>query len=199
MQKTIAIIDCDFFNHITETSQDISSFSNVIVDLNIDPVVHEYVYKQELFSSPHASEMVELGLMRVEKFDDFINANNENEYKRHFENIYKYANSRDIQYINTDYRTYRKSNENLGEIHSICLAMIKKYPLLLSDDSGAKSINRMIESKSRISVKNIYDIYREIATMKHKTTTKNSFINVMRFSGVKKAEVRLIKAGWIGQ
>ena len=69
--------------------------------------------------------------------------------------------------------------------------------MLLSDDSGAKSINKMIESKSRISVKNIYEIYDEIAIMESKSTTKDSFLAVMKFTGVKKDKVKAIKEKWI--
>lgn len=198
MSKTTTIIDCDFFNHITETSKDIKCFNDVISDLNIEPVMHEYVYNEELFSNKCAKDMVAEGLLKIEKFNEFIDDNNEREYVRYLEEFYKYANGKSVQYVNCNYRTYRKSKENLGEIHSICLALIKKYQLFLSDDYGAKSLNAIIEKKSQIRVKNIYDVFADVAIMKNKITTKESFIKVMRFKGHSKDEIKNIKNIWVG-
>ena len=196
MSKIVTIIDCDFFNHITESSKDIKNFEALIKDLNIQPIVHEYVYKEELFSNNCAKKMLECGLLKEEKFDDFINEKNKNEYIRYFETFYKYANGMDIVYKKNNYKTYRKSGENLGEIHSLCLALIKVYPMFLSDDSGAKRLNASIEKKSKIMIKNIYEVYEDIAKLKNKLTTKDMFLSVMTFSGVKKELVKKIKMQW---
>lgn len=198
MSMNITIIDCDFFNHITETSKDTKYFEDLIRDLKIVPVMHEYVYFQEMILNKCAEKLVNDGLLKIEKFEEFINDENEEEYVRFFESFYRYANGKNIQYIKNDYKTYRKSRENLGEIHSICLAIIKKYPMLLSDDSGAKRLNNIVEKKSQIVIKNIYDVYSDIAIMKNKFSTRESFENVMRFYGVKKEEVKSIKKKWIG-
>ena len=79
MKRTITIIDCDFFNHIIETSQDINILKNIITDLNLNLVMHEFVYEQELLIyKSHASSMIESGLMKIARFDDFINPNIKN-------------------------------------------------------------------------------------------------------------------------
>ena len=198
MSKDIIIIDCDFFNHITETSKETKYFEDLVSDLKIVPVMHEYVYFQEMILNKCAKKMVSDGFLKIEKFDEFINEKNEKEYVRYFESFYHYANGKNIQYIKNDYKTYRKSRENLGEIHSICLALIKKYPILLSDDSGAKRLNEKVEKKSQIVIKNIYDVYSDIAIMENKISTKESFDKVMHFEGVIKERVKSIKQKWIG-
>ena len=199
MSKNITIIDCDFFNHITETSKNTKHFEDLISDLKIVPVMHEYVYFQEMILNKCAKKLVNDGLLKIEKFDEFINDENEEEYVRFFESFYHYANGKNIQYIKNDYKTYRRSRENLGEIHSICLALIKKYPILLSDDSGTKRLNCKVEKKNQIVIKNIYDVYSDIAIMENKISTKESFDDVMRFEGVNKEKTKMIKQKWIGR
>lgn len=63
IDKTLAAIDTDFFLAFTEDNKNTFLFLTVMDALNLSPVMHIYVYEQELGASGVAKELVRDGVV----------------------------------------------------------------------------------------------------------------------------------------
>ena len=194
------IVDTDFMNYMIRGKDGIDYYFNKIVnDLNLEPVVHEFLYSKEMMANPLVSKLVKEGKLTVIKYEDFLSDIDDPYYGGLFADLYKYCNGRSLQYGKSNFRTYQESEANLGEIHSVILALYTGYPLFFSNDNGAKTMakTKINTSSFQLDVRNIIDVFNEIAAMKNKTMTKKDFVNLTKGDDRRKKKIQEVKEKWI--
>lgn len=201
-ERETVILDTDFMNYMIRAN-DIKDktyfFNKIINDLKVDPVIHEFLYEKEMMDNPLVKKLVDEGVIRVIKYEDFLEDLNDSYYSKLFSDLYKCCNGRELDYGNSDFSTYQESEANLGEIHSVILAMYTGYTLFFSNDNGSKSmVNAKINTEQyQLKVKNVMDIFEELAIMNKKTMTKKDFDSLTKGDKGRKSYIKSIKEKWI--
>ena len=199
-EKEKFILDPDFMNYMIRAKGNVEYYFNKIVnDLNVEPVIHEFLYNKEMMVNPFVNKLVSEGKIKVIRYQDFLEDMNDTYYAGLFSDLYKYCNGRELEYGNKNFVTYQESHANLGEIHSVILALYKGYTLLFSNDNGAKA---MVQAKInteqyQLKVKNIMDVFEELALMKEKTMTKKDFDTLTKGDKGRSDSIKKIKEKWI--
>ncbi|AKN34245.1 hypothetical protein Ccar_24315 [Clostridium carboxidivorans P7] len=159
--KREVVIDTDFFIKFTEKDSTGKLFIKIMNEMNVTPVMHHYVYTEELMGNSTAKQLVESGSIKVYNHSDFLNQSNEERYKENFKKAYKAFNYQDFA---GDVFTYRHDKESLGEIRSSLMAFHMGIGIFMSDDGGAKKyvVNQLSSRKHKISVYNVYDTLKNI-------------------------------------
>ncbi|MGD9678708.1 MAG: hypothetical protein AB7V16_10245 [Vulcanibacillus sp.] len=193
LNKREVVIDADFFNKFTEKDPSGVLFLMIMDEMNTMPVMHEYVYSDELMGNITTAGLVKMGHIKIYKYQDYINKNNETDYKEKFRRAYKDFNYEDFA---GDVFTYRQCQQSLGEIRSTLMAWYMNIGIFMSDDGGAKQYieTKLNSAKRRINVYNVYDTLHQIALKDTrnvkwtdiKATAKSSF----EFSLDKYTEIR---------
>ncbi len=149
-------IDTDFFRKFTEVSEHPTFFMRVMNALNLKPVMEFYVYDYELKGNSEVKKLVEAGEIQVEQSRDYFTANKQT-YELQFRLAYKDFNGEDFH---GDPYTYQKSEENLGEIRTMLMALFLGIDLLMTDDHDAKVyiLNKSSNRYSKIEVCNVFDV-----------------------------------------
>lgn len=165
-EKREVAIDADFFKKLTEKDVSGELFLKIMDELNISPVMHEYVYSYELNGNPTARKLKESGIIKIYNYPDYINASNGQAYQSNFERAYDYFNAKKFK---GDVYSYHHSEESLGEIRTSLMALYLKIDLFMSDDGDAKSFvtNRLSSRRHKITVYNIYDTLVELHNLEN--------------------------------
>lgn len=161
-KKTKAVVDADFFIKLTEyDDKHATLFLKVMDDLNIQPVMHAYVAKKEIKSFPAMESLIQDGKIIVLDYEEYITDDNQQDYQEYFEDAFEQMNRYDFP-EGEDIYTYDCEDESLGEIRSIYMAKVLKYPYFMSDDGNAKRLaNRNSTSKSKITTWNIFEVLKQ--------------------------------------
>lgn len=198
--KERVILDTDFMNYLTRAKGDIDYYFNKIIsDLKVEPVVHEFLYNKEMMANPLVRKLVEAKRIVVMKYEDYLDDINDSYYEKLFCDLYKYCNGRELKLGKNNFRTYQESEANLGEIHSVILALYTGYTLFFSNDNGAKKMVKVKVNTDqyKLNVMNIMDVYMKISNMKEKTTTKKDFEMLTKGDKSRKAIINEIRNKWI--
>jgi len=167
--KERVVVDTDFCKMITEKNgrpSDSKLFKSIFTTLNLQPVLHQFVYEKELFDNPVIGSLVNSGFIEVINYDnvDFIPEEwMKDHYRGIFSEFYKFMNGCDFP-VECDVFTFRKAHSNLGEIHSLILAQFMNIPVFMSDDNGAKKLaEQKMDTKSfLVKVENLCDVFCKI-------------------------------------
>ncbi len=175
------VIDTDYFNFITHDLSDDSLFLEIIRELKYEPVMHEFVYKQELHEHSFVKCLVDKHIITIYDYDSLTKDQADaTEYERLFKYAYFELNAKrfvDAMVI----RDYRHEKENLGEIHSTILARLMGYDILMSNDGGAKSLaGKLSTLRSHIHVYNIEDTFTELITPEKSSIKWTKIKNVVK-------------------
>ena len=112
-------------------------FKSIFNCLKICPILHEYVYKEELFNNQCILELVAENAIKVVSFKDFLSPNDETLYQISFKEYYKFMNGENwIE--QDDVFSKRYAGKNMGEIHSLILAHYEKIPCFFLMTKGQK-------------------------------------------------------------
>lgn len=200
--KKKVIVDTDFMNYMVRAKDGKDDyFEKIVHDLELEPVVHEFLYEKEMMANPLVKKLVAEGKLTVIKYDDFLEEEDASYYSKLFSDLYNYCNERKITHNRFDYRTYQEAGANLGEIHSVILALFTGYPLFFSNDNGAKTMARtkINTDKYSLQVKNIMDVFAEIAVKPEKSLIKKDFVNLTKGDKTRKKQITDIKNMWCGE
>lgn len=151
------VIDTDYFKFLTMDCKCEDVFFDVMQEIECQPVMHEYVYKHELMEHSFIKKLVENKKIIIYSYDSLMSTpEREYEYTRTFSFAYKDMNGRAFD-ESCDIKFYHHDKENLGEIHSVILAYMMNYDMLMSNDKGAR---RLVKDKLNTNKKNInvYDV-----------------------------------------
>lgn len=153
-----AVIDADFFRNITEYERGAKLFLQVMADLAMEPVMHEFVAGTELKKNKYLKDLLDRKEISVIYYRDYLTRRDTEEYEEYFRAAYKKINHFDFRKGNDIY-TYADRGESLGEIRSLYMARKMGYQYFMSDDAGARMLTESFFSrKKRVDVKCLYDV-----------------------------------------
>lgn len=154
--NTYAVIDADFYIKMTKYACDRGAlFLQLLRDLGVQAVMHEYVAKTELKTDEYIQDFIDNGQIEVRKYEDYlISEQDKREYENYFIEAYERMNRFDFP-EGEDIYEYACEDEGLGEIRSIYLAKKLGYHYFMSDDGGARRLAKSFWR--RPEVLNIYD------------------------------------------
>lgn len=161
------LVDSDFCNMIASGNNIAKekAFAKSIFDsLGKVPVIHTFVYNEELLTNGAIKELVEEKYIKIIEYGAFLTENwHKTQYVDDFVDYYDYMNSEAILAEFTEITRHR-AKRNMGEIHSLILAHYLGIPVFMSNDSGAKQLvqSRINSSASHIAVKNVCEVFCEI-------------------------------------
>lgn len=155
MNKDKAVIDADFFIKMTAYDAQGELFLQLMNDLDLQPVMHQYVAETELRKSEIAQKLIGKQKIYVFDYSDYIDVlSSKEDYIDYFLCAYERMNQFDFP-KNDDVFTYHAEDESLGEIRSIYMAKMLGCPIFMSDDRLARRLatdiflpQRPIEAKS---------------------------------------------------
>lgn len=79
--KREVVIDADFFNKFTEKDTSGQLFIKIMDEIGVVPVMHKYVYLEELHGNILAKSLVGDGIIKIYDYNDFITYENKRNYE----------------------------------------------------------------------------------------------------------------------
>lgn len=160
-ERIKAAIDADFFRKITDYERGTALFLRVMNELNIQPVMHEFVAGNELEGNPYLQELLEANEIIVIHYSDYLKAADRESYEDYFREAYERINRFPFARGGNIY-TYAENQESLGEIRSFYMAKKLGYTYFMSDDADARTLARNFSSsKYKVIVQTLYDVFTE--------------------------------------
>jgi len=165
--ESYVVIDSDFCNMIApgnNIEKEKEFVRSIFNSLQTKPVVHIFVFEQELLTNKVIKELV------AEKFIDVIDYNLflpadifKIQYAETFADFYNFMNGETIEKV-FDVITKHHSKKNMGEIHSLILAQYMGIPIFMSNDNGAKNLtkSKINTQNFTIDVMNVCEVFCEI-------------------------------------
>lgn len=153
-----AVIDADFFIKATEYECGTGLFIRIMQDLNIHPVMHQFVAQVELNGNPYLAALISHQQLTVMRYEDYLLTDIDREdYEDYFREAFDRVNRFSFP-EKEDIYNYAQRGESLGEIRSLYMAVKNKYPYFMSDDGDSKFLAKTFFSrKYAIDVKSLYD------------------------------------------
>lgn len=160
----VVAIDTDFFIKFTELDEKRTLFERVMEALQVELVMHSYVFKYELKHSQIAKEMVDSGYIKVYSEADFLSEDRA-VYEMLFRTAYKSFNHVEFEH---DFYQYKHAGESLGEIRTALMALSMGIDLMMTDDREAKTYisNRISSARNKIEVCTILDVLMKVDELK---------------------------------
>lgn len=91
--QTRAVIDADFFIKTTEYERGTNLFIRIMQDLNLHPVMHQFVAEIELKTNPHLSALTANGQLTVVRYADYLTSNADKaDYEEYFREAFERLN-----------------------------------------------------------------------------------------------------------
>lgn len=153
-----AVIDADFFRKITDYERGTALFLRVMNELNMQPVMHEFVAESELRGNEYLQGLLKTDEIIIVRYDEYLNEEDKEPYDEYFReafewiNLYPFPKGKDIY-------TYADKAESLGEIRSLYMARKLGYTYFMSDDADAKTLVRNFFPQNSITVQTLYEVF----------------------------------------
>lgn len=153
-----AVIDADFFIKATEYERGTGLFIQMMQDLNIHPVMHQFVAHVELNGNLYLPALISCHKLTVMRYEDYLlNDIDREDYEDYFREAYDKINRFSFP-EEADIYNYTQQHESLGEIRSLYMAVKNRYPYFMSDDGDSKILAKtFFSNKYAIDVKSLYD------------------------------------------
>lgn len=157
--RTKAVIDADFFINTTEYDRSTALFLRILDEMEMQPVMHEFVAETELCQNRYLDQLLQSGQIAIVRYEDYLCSDTDKEeYKEYFMDAYERINRREFS-KNKDIYDYSDGQESLGEIRSLYMAMKKGYHYFMSDDGHSKFLAKnFFPRKHAIEVNSLYDV-----------------------------------------
>lgn len=154
-----AVIDADFFIKATEYDRSTDLFLHMLNDLNMQPVMHEFVANIELKKNQYLEKLLRDGRIAVVRYEDYLPGGaDREEYEEYFLEAFEKINRYGFPKGENIYR-YSGKQESLGEIRSLYMAMKKGYPYFMSDDRDSRHLaENFFSHKHAVKVESLYDV-----------------------------------------
>lgn len=157
-ERIKAVIDADFFRNITEYDHGINLFLRVMNDLNMEPVMHEFVANVELKGNKYLQQLLDKNMITIVTYGDYLKEADRADYEDYFYKAYERINCFDFV-EGCDIYEYKERDESLGEICSLYMARKMGYIYFMSDDADAKVIAKSFFSTKRsVRVQSLFDV-----------------------------------------
>ena len=177
------IVDTDFLNHILQASSGEEILKKIIDFFDFQFLIHPWTYDREIKNISTATQKFVEQYATILDYNDFItNEGEEKMYDFHFHSLFNEMNFKQLSLGKQTFRTYNKSGENLGEIHSVLLSLFLNIPVLLSDDYNAREIaaKRINMQGYCLNVKTSFDIMCEMIKTDKKILSIEEAVSVIR-------------------
>lgn len=160
-------------DRVTEEYDVVDVFKKIFDSLGKKPVIHEYVYNNELIVlGPSVKDtlqkLVKSDYIKVVKFSDHIedynnpSSNNRSFYCLQCQKIRQHCS---MSKIPTGLDIFQNAEGwSLGEIHSYLMAVSMGYEYLYSNDRDVKNFNYVFPENKHITVKNIDQVIKEMSS-----------------------------------
>lgn len=165
--KNKVVLDSDFCQLLLSKNNKEEAkvfFKNVFICLDLHPCLHKYVCEEELFNIDSVQDLVNENFIQVISIEDLTPSIADKKlYMILFKDYYKYMNEQ--EWIDKDdVFSKRYAGKNMGEIHSLILALYLKIPCFFSNDKGAKTLakNKINSQSFEIEVKNVEQVFYDI-------------------------------------
>ena len=148
-----------FFRNATEYDRSTTFFLRILDEMEMKPVMHEFVAETELSQNQYLDQLLQSGRIAVVRYEDYLrNDTDKEEYKEYFLDAYERINR--LEFLtDKDIYKYSEKKESLGEIRSLYMAMKKGYHYFMSDDGDSKFLAKnLFSSKHAIEVDSLYDV-----------------------------------------
>ena len=167
MESTKVILDCDFLQGILNNTS-VDFLKQLMNELHVKPVVHEYVAEVELKYCSEAQELIEDGYIEKIEYSQYLHSDYDR--KIYNEMVWELLENHGKgtlppeKYRDVFREGFHYSENSIGEIMSELMAKRMQLPLFASNDGGAKSIAklRINSSKYTLTVKNIAELLYDI-------------------------------------
>lgn len=158
-EKIKVVIDADFFRNITEYDWGTKLFLQVLDDLNMEPIMHEFVAETELKGNTYLQNLLDKKEISVMYYSDYLEEEDKEEYEEYFYEAFERINRFDFP-KGSDIYTYADRGESLGEIRSLYMARKMGYQYFMSDDAGAKLLAKdFFLKETKVKVRSLFDVF----------------------------------------
>ena len=161
------VLDSDFCNMLApgnNIEREKELFHNLFVVLEVKPVLHDFVFSQELLTNIVIKELVSEQFIEVIDYSSFIPDDLfKKQYGETFADFYSYMNGETID-SSFESVTQHRAHKNMGEIHSLIMAHYLSLPVFMSNDNGAKNLakSKINTQAFAITVKNVCEVFCEL-------------------------------------
>lgn len=166
MNNQVAL-DSDFCNMLAPgcyEEKENAFVKSIFESLKQRPVLHPFVYHEELLTNVTVKKLVNEGFIEVLEYDAFImNDSFKRQYIDTFADFYFFMNSEPIERT-FNAITKHRAKRNMGEIHSLIMAQYLSIPLFMSNDEGAKNLatSRINTQSQVVVVKNVLEVFMDV-------------------------------------
>lgn len=179
MENYVAL-DSDFLNFLLDsekvmTANNVESaksfFKSIFISLDLKPILHKFLYEQELLTNELVKDLVKDNFIRLISYDDFIK--NERLFFVEFRDFYKSMNGVAFSESDESIFDFCQAHKNLGEIHTVLMAKELKIPCFFSNDHGAKFLARKINTAAyTLEVFNLIEVFKKVDATGKKLDSK---------------------------
>ena len=163
MEKTEVIVDTCFLQKLSSEGKVIDNIKRVLAELEYIPVVHPYIYEQELSLHSYFVRLVEDGYIKVMGYDEFQkDAIDKQTYEAYYDVLYeemrltleamnspKQVEKLCLQKGQTIYNTH-KQGSSMGDVHMILMASYLQMPILLTEDSDIEMLRDIAKRRMQL-------------------------------------------------
>ena len=160
MNKPEALVDTCFLHKFSKEGKNIELLKEILQNLDFQPVIHPYIWKNELEMYSYTEKLKNEGLIRIASYEEFLFDEDDTElYAQQFRELYKHLGeyykmtdsikTTDDLPDNCDIFTYRKAETSIGDVHVILMAAYMDIPVIFTEDGDISALRSI--AKNRIS------------------------------------------------
>ena len=180
MSKPEALVDTCFLQKFSKEGKNVETLKKVLESLDYQPVIHPYIWENELNMFSYAEQLRKAGIIRVASYEEFLFDDDDTElYSQQFLELYvllgeyyEITNSKkrvEVLPPNCNIFHHRKAGTSIGDVHVILMAAYSRIPVIFTEDgdiSALKSIaKRKIYSDSfQMAIYNALEALEQIIT-----------------------------------
>ena len=160
MNKPEALVDTCFLHKFSKEGKNIELMKEILQNLDFQPVIHPYIWKNELEMYSYTEKLKNEGLIRIASYEEFLFDEDDTElYTQQFRELYKhlgeyYETTDSIKRAddlpdNCDIFNYRRAETSIGDVHVILMAAYMDIPVIFTEDGDISALKSI--AKNRIS------------------------------------------------
>ena len=145
MSKPEALVDTCFLQKFSKEGKNFETLKRILESLDFQPVVHPYIWKNELEMYSYVDKLQKTGLIRIASYEEFLLDDDDKElYAQQFLELYVHlgeyyemTNSKKrVEALpeNCDIFNYRKAGTSIGDVHVILMAAYSQIPVIFTED-----------------------------------------------------------------
>ena len=158
MSKPEALVDTCFLQKFSKEGKNFETLKRILESLDFQPVVHPYIWKNELEMYSYVDKLQKTGLIRIASYEEFLLDDDDKElYAQQFLELYVHlgeyyemTNSKKrVEALpeNCDIFNYRKAGTSIGDVHVILMAAYSQIPVIFTEDGDISALKSIAKRK----------------------------------------------------